>query len=241
MTTELPTADQELHMPTATERCFGTRDVLRHAKRCSGTATGDVQPKVLRHCDRRRTAEGAPAREAVLRHCDRRRTAEGAPALRPATYSRRCSGTATGDEQPKVLRHAKRCSGTATGDVQPKVLRHARCSGTRCASAQETQGHATAMTTGRDHGRLRTTAGTRECDTRLRFSSGRLPVSSTPLVHMALRTRPQRGGAIVRIWHGSVGDRIHVGDETARRGLALGYEDHGSPGFGDPTIRLFVY
>ena len=182
-------------MPTATERCFGTRDVLRHAR--------DV-PRHARDVPRH-------ARD-VLRHAR------------------------------DVLRHAKRCSGTATGDVQPKVLRHARCSGTRCASAQETQGHATATTTtGRDHGRLRTTAGTRECDTRLRFSSGRLPVSSTPLVHMALRTRPQRGEAIVRIWHGSVGDRIHVGDETARRGLALGYEDHGSPGFGgsnDSSLRI---
>ena len=45
----------------------------------------------------------------------------------------------------------------------------------------------------------------------------------------------------MRIWHGSVGDRIHVGDETARRGLALGYEDHGSPGFGgsnDSSLRI---
>ena len=45
----------------------------------------------------------------------------------------------------------------------------------------------------------------------------------------------------MRIWHGSVGDRIHVGDEMARRGLALGYEDHGSPGFGgsnDSSLRI---
>ena len=93
MTTELPTADQELHMQTATERGFGTRET------CSGTATGDVQPKVLRHAKRCSGTATGDVQPKVLRH------------------AKRCSGTATGDVQPKVLRHAKWCSGTATGDV----------------------------------------------------------------------------------------------------------------------------
>ena len=177
----LPTADQELHMQTATERCTG--DLQRHgffrnlresshpqrqqrAADCGPRAshadsdreaTGDEQPKVLRHCDRRRTAEGASARE-VLRHCDRRRTAEGAPAREAVLWH--CDRRRTAEGAPAreaVLRHCDRRR-TAEGASAREVLRHARCSGTRCASAQETQGRAT--TTGRDHGRLRS-GGTR--------------------------------------------------------------------------------
>ena len=54
-----------------------------------------------------------------------------------------------------------------------------------------------------------------------------------PRAHCSLRsTHPWSPS--VRTWSAS---REAFGDE----GLALGYEGHGSPGFGDPTIRLFVY
>ena len=212
------------------ETCSGTAtgdvqpNVLRHARRapacetCSGTRRAPARD-VLRHCDRRRTAERAPARETcsgtrnVLRH----ETCSGtgrASALRPATYSRMRFGTRGAPAPRGVLRHKR---GASARDV----LRHEMCFGTR-----ETQGHAT---TGRDHGRLRTqrpghqvevflrqfagflnTTGLLKAQAarppQLRFSSGSLPVSSASRrtaeghQHTALRTRPQKGKAIVRTW-----------------------------------------
>ena len=159
-----------------------------------------------------RLRRGAPARK-VLRHA-RCSGARGAPAREVhrhpggASARERCIGTGEVHRHGRGASARERCFSTQGAPAREAVLRHAMCflrhkrDGGSCGNDGIMGGYGTAET--------------RECDTRLRFSSGRLPVSSTPLVHMALRTRPQKGEAIVRTWSAS---REAFGDE----GLALGY------------------
>ena len=99
-------------------------------------------------------------------------------------------------------------------------------------------------------------------DTRLRFSSGRLPVSSAPLVSLRLKLRAPSVEVFLRQFAGFLSITAYrrrssthgledkaakgggncedvgcvtwaVGDERGRTGLGTGvYEGHGSPGFG---------
>ena len=191
------------------------------------------------------TADRAPRTDSdweVLRHT------RGAPARE------RCSGTR------EVLRHKR------GAPAREAVLRHERGasaqerrsgarsgapeSGTTCDSAQERH---RATRQQHDHGRLRT-HNARDWDTRLRVSSGRLPVSSTPRRHTAsqrssppthgLEDEAAKGEAIVRVWgcglHKALGLRIPAPRLGAHTGI---YEGHGSPGVGgaNSSSLLFVY
>ena len=86
MTTELPTADQELHMQTATERCFGTRDVPDTRETCFSTRD------VLRHTRRASARETCSGTRDVLRHERRAPTHETCFGTQKATRQRRDHG-----------------------------------------------------------------------------------------------------------------------------------------------------
>ena len=176
MTTELPTADQELHMRTATERCSGTRGAPAR-KRCFGTrercsGTRDV----LRHArEALWHARRAPARE------------RGAPARGRGALARemcsgtreRCSGTRDVLRHARevlrhareVLRHARRAPARERGAPARErgaparergapaheVLRHTRCSGTQGTPARKVLRHARCFDTGEMQGHATTT------------------------------------------------------------------------------------
>ena len=108
-------------------------------------------------------------------------------------------------------------------------------------------------------------------DTRLRFSSGRLPVSSAPLVSLRLKLRAPSVEVFLRQFAGFLSITAYrrrssthgledkaakgggncedvgcvtwaVGDERGQTGLGTGvYEGHGSPGFGGVNDSFLLF